>query len=236
VWHAGDIVLKRLDMSHEELEWHAEVLASVRSERVRVAPPLRAANGELVVDGWRAYRYLQGQHEPRRWPEIIAVGEELHAGLAHAPRAAFFDERTHGWAVGDRVAWGEIAPREAVDRWPQTRPLLEVLRPVEAASQAIHGDLTGNVLFAPGLPPAIIDFSPYWRPPAFATAIVVADALLGGGADESLLDATSHIEDFGQYFARALIFRFISDMHLSHRPGLWQRYQPAIELAWRLAG
>lgn len=44
----------------------------------------------------------------------------------------------------------------------------------------IHGDLTGNVLFAAGRAPAVIDFSPYWRPPVFAEAIVVADGLLWG--------------------------------------------------------
>ena len=52
----------------------------------------------------------------------------------------------------------------------------------------MHGDLTGNVLFARGLPPAVIDFSPYWRPVGFASAVVVGDALLWEGADESLLD------------------------------------------------
>ena len=38
----------------------------------------------------------------------------------------------------------------------------------------MHGDLTGNVLFAEGLPPAILDLSLYFRPPGFATAVVLA--------------------------------------------------------------
>lgn len=46
------------------------------------------------------------------------------------------------------------------------------------AAQLIHGDLTGNVLFAADEAPAVIDFSPYWRPPVFAEAVVVADGLL----------------------------------------------------------
>jgi len=33
-----------------------------------------------------------------------------------------------------------------------------------APSQLIHSDLGGNVLFHDQLPPAIIDFSAYWRP------------------------------------------------------------------------
>ena len=41
--------------------------------------------------------------------------------------------------------------------------------------QLVHCDLTGNVLFAAGLPPAVIDISPYWRPPSYAEGVVVAD-------------------------------------------------------------
>jgi hypothetical protein len=49
----------------------------------------------------------------------------------------------------------------------------------------IHGDLTGNVLFHDELPPAIIDFTPYWRPLEFQSAVVVADALVWEGAPPS---------------------------------------------------
>jgi hypothetical protein len=49
----------------------------------------------------------------------------------------------------------------------------------------------------------VIDFSPRWRPPAFASAIVVADALIWEGADASVLDAVAHIENFSQYLVRA---------------------------------
>jgi uncharacterized protein (TIGR02569 family) len=108
-----------------------------------------------------------------------------------------------------RVAWGEIPASE----FPHVRhlpELLSVLRPVTAPSQLIHGDLTGNVLFGSSQPPAIIDFSPYWRPTAYASAIVIADALVWEGAGRQVLDAVTHIGDFGQYLARALIFRAVT--------------------------
>jgi hypothetical protein len=47
--------------------------------------------------------------------------------------------------------------------------------------------------------------------PAFASAIVVADALVWEGADGRLLDAVSHLSDFGQCVARALIYRAVTD-------------------------
>ena len=51
--------------------------------------------------------------------------------------------------------------------------------------QLVHCDLTGNVLFADGLPPAVIDISPYWRPPSDAEGVVVADLLCYHGAGGS---------------------------------------------------
>jgi prepilin-type processing-associated H-X9-DG protein len=46
----------------------------------------------------------------------------------------------------------------------QVRWLLAALRPVDLPDQFIHADLAGNVLFADGVPPAVIDFSPLERP------------------------------------------------------------------------
>jgi hypothetical protein len=57
----------------------------------------------------------------------------------------------------------------------------------------------------------VIDFSPYWRPVGFASAIVVGDALLWEGADESLLAAVSHVDSFPQLLLRALIYRAVVD-------------------------
>ena len=55
-------------------------------------------------------------------------------------------------------------------------------------AQLVHGDLTDNVLLVAGGPPSIIDFSPYWRPPAYAEGIVIADALCWHGASPEILE------------------------------------------------
>ena len=111
---------------------------------------------------------------------MIAAGERFHAALEGVPRPSLFDARTDHWAIGDRVAWGEL-PAATFAHVKHLPRLVAALRPVDAPSQLVHGDLTGNVLFADGLPPAVIDFSPYWRPTAFASAVVVGDALALGG-------------------------------------------------------
>lgn len=85
------------------------------------------------------------------------------------PRPSLLDRRAHRWAVGDRVAWGEARVEPLAPVADPFHALQSLLRPVHAVNQVIHGDLsgnvlTGNVLTAPGRVPAVIDFSPYWRP------------------------------------------------------------------------
>jgi len=237
-WVAGDLVLKPLDRSESELEWQADVLGSITCDGFRVALPRRAQGGSLVADGWCAWERIEGRHEERRWPEIIAVGDRFHASLAGVPRPDFIARRSDPWAIGDRVAWGELPPDEFAHVKHLAR-LVAALQPVEPPSQLIHGDLTGNVLFADDLPPAIIDFSPYWRPTPFAAAIVVADALVWENADEQILDAVEHIARFDQFFLRALIYRAVTDRFFRDhepRPDDADPYRAAVDLACGLAG
>ena len=207
-WSVGGVVLKPADLPPEEATWRAEVFERLQPRGFRLAKPHRARDGSLVVDGWMAEELLSGRHE-QRWPEIIAVGEHFHAALAREPRPSFLDDREDAWAIGDRVAWEEL-PAADFASVPHLSRLVALRRPVGAKSQLVHGDLGGNVLFADPEPPAVIDFSPYWRPPAFASAIVVADALVWEGADESILGAVAHVPDFPQYLLRALIYRAVT--------------------------
>ena len=214
-WRVEHLVLKPLDMSEQELRWQAAVIPALPRRGFRMPSPRPALDGSLIVHGWCAWDAVSGRHEEGRWPDIIVAGERLHESLRSVGRPDFLGLRSDPWAVADRVAWGEADPSpfssvKHVDR------LVCALRPVSEASQIIHGDLTGNVLFDDGHDPAIIDFSPYWRPPQFASAIVVTDALMWEGANDSLLEAVAHVPSFGQYFVRALIFRIIA--HALFRP------------------
>ncbi len=157
-WLVGDLVLKPLDVS--ELQWEVEVWSSILCDGFRIALPQRARDGSLVVDGWCAWERVEGCYEERRWPDIIAVGERFHAALAGVPQPEFIVRRSDPWAIADRVAWGELAPA-GFSRVKHLPRLVAALRPLTTPSQLVHGDLTGNVLFAAGLPPAIIDVSPY---------------------------------------------------------------------------
>lgn len=134
-WSVGDAVIKPLDLSEEALAWQAEAFASISCDGFRVSRPLRAEDGLLVVDGWCAWEAVEGRHEERRWPEIIAVGERFHAALAGVPRPDFIALRTGPWAIGDRVAWGELPASEFAHVKHLTR-LASALRPVVARTSS----------------------------------------------------------------------------------------------------
>ena len=70
----------------------------------------------------------------------------------------------------------------------------------------VHADIAGNLLWADGLAPAVIDLSPSWRPPGLAPAQVVVDAVLWYAADADLADLLTG-PDPASLVARALAFR-----------------------------
>ena len=234
-WRVGDVVLKPADGGEETLAWQARILAEIRPEDVRVARPLPATTGAFTVDGWSGSVFCAGRHESGRWLDIIDTGRRLHRALASVDRPELLAARTDPWAVADRAAWGEVA-LDPFRGSPHVSRLESCLALVRAPSQVIHGDLTGNVLFADPQSPAVIDLSAYWRPPEYATAIVVADALTWEGAAVDDLAPAFETEAFGQLLARALLYRIIADIGGdagSSEP--WAgAYARAVELAVRL--
>ena len=231
-WRAGSVVLKPADSREEALAWQADVLAGISDDRLRLALPRRSVSGRFVFGGWMAAVFCTGAHEPRRWLEIIAAGDRLNAALANVACPGFVSARHDPWSIADRAAWGEIPLTPYLDA-PHVGRLASRLVPVSAPSQLIHGDLTGNVLFADQLPPAVIDFAPYCRPAAYAGAIVVADALAWEMATPRELDRVISSPGFGQLLARAVLFRLITDW-LVDRGGADLRapaYAPAVDLA-----
>ena len=115
------------------------------------------------------------------------------------------------------MAWGDRDPGSVLADVPeplsgQLRSLLAALRPVRLQPQLVHGDLGGNVLFAAGEPPAVIDFSPYWRPAGLALAVAAVDALMWSGADPGILDELAGQPELDQLLARALVYRLVTEI------------------------
>jgi hypothetical protein len=175
-----------------------------------------------------AWELLAGEPErwtgvPPRWPRLVAVSQAFHSALAGVPAPRWLGRDGSQWTVADKVAWGEHDPGELLASGPpqprgQVRRLLAALRPIRLRSQLIHGDLGGNVLFADGEPPAVIDFSPYWRPVGLAMAIAAVDALMWDGAHPEILGELASEPELGQLLARALITRLVTEM-IARRDG-----------------
>lgn len=216
-WRCGDLVLKPVDGDAAALAWAERALGDRSSGRVRWGRPVRTRTGALTADGWAAWTRVAGRHEPRRWVDAIRAGEAFADALADLPRPGHLAARTDPWAVADRVAWGE-ADLPGLDRLPHVRALRAARRPVAAPPQVVHGDLTGNVLLAPGLPPAVIDPSVYWRPVGFGSAVVVADALAFEGAGPDLLGVPRDQDERGQLLLRAVLFRVVTHHLLGTTP------------------
>jgi uncharacterized protein (TIGR02569 family) len=236
-WRAGSAVLKPADMDAAAVAWQSQLLRGVDGHAAfRVSPPLPARDGRWVVSGWTAWRWEPGRRLPRHWPQIVQAGHHLHMALDGVPAPPWLADRADVWSIGDRVAWGEL-PFQRYAGAKHLAELVAALQPVSGVPQLVHGDLTGNVLFATGRAPLIIDLSPYWRPPQFAAAVVVADALVFEGAGPDLVDVLGDDRDAVQYLLRALIYRMVTD-HLARpelrRPDKDDPYLPVVTLALRL--
>ncbi|WP_328853274.1 hypothetical protein OG994_12145 [Micromonospora globbae] len=195
----GDLVLK--PGGGPLHEWLASALADVTLDGFRVATPVCTRDGVWALHGWSATRWVEGS-EPdysaiSTWREILAAGRAFHRAVAHLGRPDFLDARQDWWARADKAVWGE---REFA---AVARRLQSGLEPL-GRPQLVHADLTHNVLFAPGLAPAVIDISPYWRPPEYAEGIVVADALCWHRAPASLWET---LDVSVPAVARGLLFR-----------------------------
>jgi uncharacterized protein (TIGR02569 family) len=203
-WRVGDLVLKPSE-GDDEARWRAGVLAALPdSPHFRVARPVPAADGDWLAHGWEATGWVAGRPDPKRPDDVVRAGAAFHQAVAGLPRPAFLDTRDNPWATGDRLAWGNPSVRRPSALLDQ---LLAERRPVHLPAQIVHGDLLGNVLFAAGETPVVIDWAPYWRPTVWASAVTVLDAMVWHGFDVALARRWQHLPEWGQMLLRAAIYR-----------------------------
>ena len=222
-WRAGPVVLKPADSAPAD-RWDADVFDVLTGPGFRVPRPVRAVTGDWVAHGWTAWRWVAGAAADwsgvsPRWPELIAVSRALHAALAGIRVPRWRVTREIRWTIGDQVAWGERDPGPLLGPAAgplagQVRRLLAARRPVDLPDQLIHADLTGNVLFDDGAPPAVIDFSPLCRPAGLPLAVVAVDALMWHRARPEVLDRLADEPELDQLLVRALIYRLVTGIVL----------------------
>ena len=212
-WRAGSVVLRPAG-EEREANWRAQVLQRLdHDDGFRTPRPVKSVAGDWVVDGWEGHRWMPGAADEARVGEVLLAGAAFHRAIAGLPRPALLDAADHPWARADRMAWDQRLP--AV--WPLT-DLAARIRPVVSPAQLIHGDLLGNVLFAEGQAPTIIDWSPYWRPAGYGSAIAVVDAMVWHGTPmESAVELGRGVSEWDQLLVRAMAFR-VAALHVM---GAW---------------
>ena len=166
--------------------------------------------------------------------DVLRAGDGFHRALAGLTRPDFLDIADDPWSCADRMAWqeAELPADETLDR------LASAFAVVEAPSQIVHGDLLGNVLFAPrhrrrsstGRRTGAQEAT--HRP----SAIVLADAVCWHDLTWSELVAyVRDIPDGAQLLVRALVFRIATFVLLGRwDDALAARHAPIVDAALAL--
>ncbi len=234
-FRSGDVILKPAT-NDERTRWISEFCLETTLEEFRLPQPVRTGDGDVVFNEWQAWEVMPGEHRSGNWEEVVELCSCFHRAIADCAKPDWVDrlKNEDPWILADRAVWGELEvtlhPRIA----PAVTQLRGCLSDISTPSQLIHGDFGGNVLFHPVLPPGIIDLSPSWRPAGFAVGVVIADAIVWGDADMSLIECGCAIEDFDQLLLRAELRRIL-ELNLAHQLWKWdtldeiEAHQPLID-------
>jgi Ser/Thr protein kinase RdoA (MazF antagonist) len=193
------------------------VYSTIEQDGFRVPAPVAARDGRWLADGWAAWQWIPG--EPLvagRYAERLSASAAFHRALRAYDRPAFLDRRQDPWSVADRIVFERLDWQPHPRLAPALDRLWALLEPIALPEQVIHGDITQNLLDAPGLPLAVIDFSPYWRPARFADAILVVDAIVWEGAPFAIAQLPGLDHDFRQLLVRAALRR-LYEVDCHHR-------------------
>ncbi len=214
-YRVGGWVLKHihetsLESNHslDLVQWIAEFSESLPQQGFRIPKARRTRDGcWLTPDGWTAWSFLEGSAATvADVADCIPAVLALHHTLALVPIHPLMNDNRTAWGKADRWCFGG---RPAYVH-PQVRSYVDTLytlrEPVTGlTAQLVHGDLNlGNILVAPGQPPAFIDLSPYWQPVEFALGMFGNWAGPRQG-NSSVLPLFESITHFRQMLIRASI-------------------------------
>lgn len=215
-YRAGNMVFKPVADSRGA-SFEADIYSKIiTNDKFRVLRPIRAEDGSWVFKGWTAYEFISGKHILGKYAESIEIGREFHKALSVFPKPDFWGNGTNVWSIADKMAWGEIPFHDFELSNEPLKKIFALLEGNRLPNQLMHGDYgPGNILFEDKLPPAVIDFSPYWRPADFSIAVMMLDAIVWEGldaivwegVDESIFELGKDVKDFKQLLLRGIIRR-----------------------------
>lgn len=231
----GDVVLSRV-ADAPVAAWSAKVRSALPAGGVAAVRSHRTSDGRHVLAGWQARQWAPGA-PARRFDEAVVAAIALEEALAGLQRPRFLSAgRGDVFFVCDRAAWADdpvaelgrildpdsVPGQDAAAALSAAAPLIELRRPVDAPDRPAHGDPLATMLFDGSATPVVTDIVPRWRPAGWTPALVVADALAFGGADDGLPGRFAHLPHWDQLLLRAVLYRlFVHAAHPEARPTAW---------------
>ena len=208
-YRSGNIVLKPTD-DHAHSKWVASIIFNIdNADGVRFAKPIKSIRGEWIYKGYVAWEYLEGSHQIGCYEDKIKASQKFHQLLKNVPYSKIFDTSSNSWSVANEVVWGKKHSEYGEEFNRLIDPVKLKLRPLNLPSQFIHGDLSGNFLFADKLFPAIIDFSPTWAINGFAEGVMLADVIAWESAELEAVRPFLKIPNIEQLAWRGVLRRII---------------------------
>lgn len=204
----GDFVLKPIEET-AKYSWVGKVLESVSTYDLAMAKPLRSKNGNFVENGFGITQYLPGDFFAGRIEEKIKACQILNQLLQSIKEPQEWINWSSPWQLANQIAWEEATLPDNTDT--RSREIIEAIKaaykPIDLPKQLIHSDLAGNILFN-GTSPIIIDFSPEFRPSAYAEVLLITDSLAWHQEKAESLWVLPHSRRLVVQLAlRAIVFR-----------------------------
>ena len=220
-YRAGNIIYRR-ETNVAEASYLADVYHHLPEIGFRIPKPIRTRYDEWVsLTGWSAWTFVTGRLATQ--DDVLVVIPAIrafHHALASQPYPAHLATRDTPYDRADQAAWD--TPPDTIDPrlLPVVKQLLHLRQPIDSLpTQLIHGDLNEeNILIEAGIPPAIIDFTPYWRPPEFALA-VLAYWLGSYQGDMAILRAFAQVREFDQMLVRSALRMILISHEFSKQGG-----------------
>lgn len=204
----GDFVVKPIEET-EKYSWAGSVLESLPTHSLAIAKPIRSKNGNFVENGYGATHYIAAEFSSGRISEKISACQLLNQLLENIEQPEQWNSWYSPWQWANQVAWEENhLPQNAN---AHSIKVIEEIKSryklINLTKQLIHSDLAGNILFD-GPKPVVIDFSPEFRPSAYAEILLITDSIAWHNEPTESLWLTQHKKELViQLALRAIVFR-----------------------------
>jgi uncharacterized protein (TIGR02569 family) len=206
-YRAGDIIYRH-EARIPEAAYIAEIYAALPVRGFRIPHPIRSLHGSWVsADGWSAWSFVRGRAATKDdVPSVLPALHAFHTALASFPYPPILTTKDTPYTRADAAAWGDLPADLDGPFVPFATHLAALRRPIsDRPAQLIHGDLNDeNILISADAAPAIIDFTPCWRPPAYALA-VFAYWIGPYRGEYAILDLFATIPAFDQLLIRVAL-------------------------------